>query len=318
MRRWLLRIFLLLFFILFILPFLIPLPETGVDPRTLASDGGQFVEVEGLDTYYIERGPEDGQAVLLVHGLGGSTFSWRDNLNALAEAGYHTIALDRPGFGLTEKTLDFDVSAPSQADFLAAFMDARGIDHAVLVGHSAGGGIIAHVALKYPERIDGLVFVDAALGGTGAPPFVGTLAGFAPFTRWIQIGARVLLTPERYGDTLASAYHDPALATEAVRAGYTKVLQTPNYDQAFAALIRDSGRNNFAKDRLGELDMPALLIWGRDDTWVRLASGEQLAEALPNDELIIYDNVGHLAMEEAPEQFNADVIAWLERLGEPG
>ncbi|MCA9906873.1 MAG: alpha/beta hydrolase, partial [Anaerolineae bacterium] len=201
---------------------------------------------------------------------------------------------------------------------LAAFMDARGIESAVLVGHSAGGGIIAYFALKYPERVAGLVFVDAALGGTGAPPFVGTLAGFAPFTRWIEIGARLLLTPERYGDLLASAYHDPALATEAVRAGYTKVLQTPNYDQAFAALVRDSGGNNFPKDRLGELDMPALLIWGRDDTWVRLASGEQLADALPNDALIIYDNVGHMTMEEAPEQFNADVIAWLEGLGEPG
>jgi len=318
MRRWLLRILLLLFIVIFIVPFLIPLNPTGVDPRTLASDGGQFVEVEGLDTYYVERGPDDGQALLLVHGLGGSTFSWRENIGALAEAGYRTIALDRPGFGLTEKTLDFDVSAPSQADFLAAFMDARGIDHAVLVGHSAGGGIIAHFALKYPGRVDGLIFVDGALGHPSAPPLVGTLAGFPPFTRWLQIAARIYLTPERYGDILSSAYADPALATEAVRAGYAKVLQTPNFDQALAALIRDSADNPVPLDRLSEIDMQALLIWGRADSWVPLANGEALADVLPKAELLVYDYVGHLPMEEAPEQFNTDVIAWLDGLGEAG
>ncbi|MCC6615562.1 MAG: alpha/beta fold hydrolase [Anaerolineae bacterium] len=318
MRRWLLRILLLLIIVIFIVPFLIPLNPTGVDPRTLASDGGQFVEVEGLDTYYVERGPDDGQPLLLVHGLGGSTFSWRDNIGPLAEAGYHVLALDRPGFGLTEKTLAFDVSAPSQADFLAAFMDARGIDHAVLIGHSAGGGIIAHFALKYPGRVDGLIFVDGALGHPSAPPIVGTLAGFAPFTRWLQIGARVYLTPERYGDMLASAYADPAFATEAVRAGYTKVLQTPNFDQALAALIRDSANNPVPLDRLSEIGMPSLLIWGREDTWVPLANGEALADALPNAELIVYEDAGHLPMEEAADQFNADVIGWLGRLGEAG
>ncbi len=318
MGRWLLRLFVVLIIIVLVLPFLIPLPASGTDPRALADDGGQFIEINGLDTYYVARGPTDGQPVILLHGLGGSTFSWRDNIDALAEAGYFTLAIDRPGFGLTEKTFDFNVSAPNQADFVAAFMDALTIDSAVLVGHSAGGGVIAHFALRYPQRVDGLVFVAGAVGSAGgAPPFVGTLISFPPFARWLQIGARLLLTPERYGDLLTSAYGDPSFANAEIRAGYAKVLQTPRWHEAFAALIRDSGGNAFPPERLPELSQPALLIWGRNDTWVPLTAGERLAEELPNDTLIVYDGIGHLPMEEDPDRFNADLITWLNELSAP-
>jgi pimeloyl-ACP methyl ester carboxylesterase len=313
LRLWLLRILLILLIVIFVVPLLIPLPTVGADPRTLADEDGRFVEVNGLDIYYIARGPTDGQPIMLLHGLGGSTFSWRDNLTPLADAGFRVVAFDRPPFGLTEKSNSVDVSAPAQADIAAGLMDRLGIESAIMVGHSAGGGVIAHFALQYPDRVDGLIFVAGAVGagGGGAPAAVGGALSFPSFNRWLRIGARALVTPEWYGNTLATAFHDQTQATEAVRAGYGRVLQVRDWDIGFAALLRDSSRNAFPEERLPELDMPSLLIWGRADTWVPLARGEALLAALPNATLTIYDDVGHLPAEEAPERFNADVIAWL-------
>jgi pimeloyl-ACP methyl ester carboxylesterase len=318
MRRWVLRILLVLLIVVFVVPLLIPLPEVGADPRTLADANGAFIEVDGIDAYYIAMGPETGPAVMLLHGLGGSTFSWRENMQPLAEAGYRVVAYDRPPFGLTEKAEGFDYGAPNQARFAARLMDALAINRAVMVGHSAGGGVIAQFALQYPDRVDGLVFVAGAVGvGGGAPPLVGSILGFPPITRWGRLAARLIVSPEWYGSTLASAYGASFEVTDAIKAGYTRVLQVRNWDAGLMALLRDSSQNAVPLDRLTALDMPALLIWGRDDTWVPLAVGERLAEILPDERLVIYDGVGHLPMEETPESFNVDVLEWLAAASEP-
>lgn len=317
--RWVLRIGLVLFIILFILPFLIPLPEVGADPRTLADTNGRFIEVNGLSTYYQEAGPADGRAVILLHGFGGSTVSWRENLNALAEAGYRVIAYDRPNFGLTEKRLETDVSAPAQARFAVALMDALNIQSAVLVGHSAGGAVISYFALEYPERVNGLVYVAGAVGSArGAPDGISDALMFPPFTRWFRIGARALLTPERYTSILESAYGAEYVVTSEVAEGYGRVLQSRNWDVGFVGIIRDSSRNIFPIERLAEITQPSLLIWGREDTWVPLEAGERLAAALENASLIVYDDTGHLPMEERPQQFNTDLVACLDALASSG
>ncbi len=83
-------------------PYLIP-AQYVTDPAALAEPDGFFVQVDGVRIYGRALGPEDGEPVLLVHGFGGSTFSWRHTLKALAEAGYRAIAFDRPPFGLSAK-----------------------------------------------------------------------------------------------------------------------------------------------------------------------------------------------------------------------
>ncbi len=313
--RWVLRILLFLFIFIFILPFLIPLPEIGADARTLADENGRFIEVDGLDTYYIEAGPADGQVLMLLHGFGGSTVSWRDNIQPLADAGYRVIAYDRPNFGLTEKRVETDVAAPAQAEFAMRLMDALNVESAVMVGHSAGGGVISFFALDYPERVDGLIYVAGAVGSAGgAPSGLSDVLMFPPFTRWFRIGARLLLTPERFNGLLGSAYGSDFVVTDEVQAGYGRVLSTRNWDEGFVGIIRDSARNTFPVERLPEITMPALLIWGAADSWVPLAAGERLEAALPNADLVIYEALGHLPMEEAPERFNQDVMDWISNL----
>ena len=299
-----------------LVPYLLRLPD-GADPATLADPDGAFAEVGGLRTYYLSSGPEDGTPVILLHGLGGSTFSWRENMDALAEAGYRAIALDRPGFGLTDKPLNFDYGHANQADFTVGFMDALGIEQAVLVGHSAGGSVIAHTAARHPERVRALVYVDGAVGDdTNRPEWVGGLVSFPPITRWVQVLAPVIVSPERFTDLLASAYGPEFTVTPEVDAGYARVLQTQDWQNGLVGLVRDASGNTLPRAEVASVDAPTLITWGELDTWIPLAQGEALRDLLPGAEWRTYPDAGHLPMEEAPDAFNRDLIAFLDTLPE--
>ncbi len=106
MKKWLIRIVVVLLILIFVVPFLIPMPTLGADPATFADADGRFITVSGLQTYVRESGDPAGVPVLLLHGWGASTFSWRDTIPALADAGYRVIAFDRPPYGLSAKTGD--------------------------------------------------------------------------------------------------------------------------------------------------------------------------------------------------------------------
>ena len=140
----------------FVLPYLLPLngPST-VDPTELIDPDGAFVQAGDTRMYYQKAGTGE-VPIVLVHGFGASSFSWRENLNPIAEAGYTVYAPDMRGFGLSDKSWDKSMSQDAQADRLKAFLDAQGIDRAVLAGNSMGGGIVTNFALRYPDRVRGL------------------------------------------------------------------------------------------------------------------------------------------------------------------
>ncbi|NTU76216.1 MAG: alpha/beta fold hydrolase, partial [Alphaproteobacteria bacterium] len=108
---------------------------------TLADPNGAFVQAGDTRMYYQKM--ENGDVpIVLVHGFGASSFSWRENLDPIADAGFTVYAPDMRGFGLSDKGWDKSMSQDAQADRLKAFMDAQGIDRAVLAGNSMGGGIV--------------------------------------------------------------------------------------------------------------------------------------------------------------------------------
>jgi pimeloyl-ACP methyl ester carboxylesterase len=330
MKRWvkiLLVILAALAFVVFVLPLLIPLPPDGVAAATLADEGGYFVDVNGLQTYVLETGPSDGPVVLLQHGFGGSTFSWREQMDALADAGFRAVAFDRPPYGLSAKTGELPLSQVEQAQFTAAFMDVMSFDAAALVGHSMGGGVIGQFAALYPDRVTALAFVDGAppvadgsesSGGRGGgllgvPSFVGGLLDFAPFQRWGQILLRTFLQPETFTNLQTSAYYDPADVTPEVAAGYQRQLQVEGWDEGMLTLFSNmnGGFAPLTPEQLSALTMPVAIFWGENDTWVPISAGERLRAVLPNADWFTYPQTGHLPMEEQPDLFNRDLLAFL-------
>lgn len=296
-------------------PFLAPAsPLEGTAPVTeLADAESRFVEVNNLMVHYKEMG--EGEPVfLLLHGFGASTFSWREVMEPLAAYG-RVVAFDRPAFGLTERPLTWEGDNPyapaAQVALAIGLLDRLDIEKAIWVGNSAGGTVAVNAALVHPERVEALVLVDAAIyTGGGAPPWIRPLLSTPQLDR---LGPLLVRSIGESGiDAIRRAWHNPDLLTEEILDGYRLPLRAENWDQALWMLTTASRQSELAP-RLGELSMPTLVVTGDDDRIVPTAQSIRLADDIPNAQLVVFPNCGHLPQEECPQPFLEAVIPFALR-----
>lgn len=306
-----------LLLLLIVGPFLVPVPPLAgtVPAADLADADSQFLDVSGLDIHLKTAG--SGEPVfILLHGFGATLYSWHAVMPALAEMGA-VIAFDRPAFGLTERPLRDEwqtnpYTPEAQSDLVIGLMDNLNIEQAVLVGNSAGGTIATDTALRYPERVQALVLVDAAIyTGGGAPAFVRPLLQTPQMNHLGPLIARASV--QQLAGGLDLAWHDPNNIPPETRAAYERPLQVDRWDEAFWELVAASRELKLA-DRLGELQMPVLVISGDDDRIVPLEDSLRLGEAIRGAETAVLPNCGHLPQEECPDAFMQAVIPFVEQL----
>lgn len=285
-------------------PFLVPVPplEDTVPPEQLADADSRFVEIEGLKVHYKTTG-EGEPTLILLHGFGASTFTWREVIEPLGDVGT-VIAFDRPAFGLTERPLSWEegenpYTPDAQVALLMGLMDQFGVADAVLVGNSAGGTVAVHAALTHPDRVAALVLVDAAIySGGGTPSWIRPLLQTPQAD---QLGPLLARQIEVRGDAfIEGAWHDPSKITPEIRSEYRRPLRAQNWDQALWELTKAS-RNLNLEERLGELTMPSLVITGDDDRVVPTEQSIRLARELPQAELVVIPDCGHVPHEECPK-----------------
>lgn len=302
--------------ILAIGPFLIPVPplEGTVPAEQLADPDSKFIEVNGLNVHYKTYG--GGEPVfILLHGFGASLFSWHEVTAPLAEYGT-VIAYDRPAFGLTERPMDWEGESPyspqSQVELVIGLMDALGIEKAILVGNSAGGTISMQAALQYPEHVQALILVDPAVyAGGGAPAWTRPILNTPQMNRIGPLISRQLQA--RGPEFIELAWHDPSKITPEIMEGYQKPLQVENWDKALWFLTVSSRESGLA-ERVGELTLPTLVITGDDDRIVPTEQSLKLADELPNAQLVVIPQCGHLPHEEHPDLFMQAVTEFLVTL----
>ena len=300
-------------FVVCVLPYLIPLGETQreVSPDGLVSEHGRFLDIDGVRIYVEEQNPESAQAtIVFIHGLGGSTFSWRHNVPFFVSQGYRVVTLDMKGFGLSSKDFKSDYSHPTQASLLAGVLARIGVDRAYFVGHSMGTSVMLHFAHLYPEKVMGLISVDGAVNLEGRFGHVSTLLNFGPFRRIGEVFLTHYLTRERVSKLLESAYHQDIVTAEIVD-GYYSRLVIGQWAQSLLAMTRDMSKNtiNFS---LEDMTFPMLILWGENDTWVKRENIDRWKEQIPGAEFHVILETGHMVMEENPELFNGAVLAFLE------
>lgn len=316
--RILLTLLLGLFLLLTVGPYLVPIPELEgtLPPEQLADPDSRFVEIEGITVHHKVMGQGEPLLVLL-HGFGSSLFSWREVMAPLADLGT-VVAFDRPAFGLTERlqvsewqgTNPYSIEA--QVQLTVGLMDELGAQRAILVGNSAGGSIAALTSLQFPERVQALILVSPAIyEGGGTPEWIRPLLRLPQVRRLGPLLVRWQVAQlER---ALPTAWHNPSKVTPEILQGYKKPLQVEGWDTAFWEFLSASRPAGVA-DQLDRLTMPVLVVTGDDDTWVPTELSVRLAAELPNAELAVIPDCGHVAQEECPEDFLEAAVGFLGRL----
>jgi pimeloyl-ACP methyl ester carboxylesterase len=265
--------------------------------------------------YFEEQG--HGSPVLLLHGLGESTFTWREIAPALA-ASHRVIALDLKGFGRSEKPDDGAYSAEDQAALVARFIVERGLDGLTIVGHSFGGTVALRAALAdgiaKTTRIRRIVVIGApALPRSTARYLDAVMAPVIPDTLASAVSAETLarmLLREAMGGSKS-----PAITDDLVE-GYAAPYREPAAMTAFLAtarsIVTEDGAETIAK-RYASLAQPALVIWCRKDPIVPLKAGRRLKAALPHAELTVLEGCHHLPQHERPQRLLKALTTFLKQ-----
>ena len=272
----------------------------------------QQVSIHGHEVGY-RRGGE-GPVVLLIHGIAGSSRTWKDVLPALA-AEYTVIAPDLLGHGESAKPMG-DYSLGAYASGLRDFLGVLGIPSATLVGQSFGGGVAMQLAYQHPECCERLVLVGS--GGLGREVSwllrAFTLPGvelvmpvlFPPFVRDRGNDVRHLL--HRIG--IRSVRMD-----EKWRA-YASLAESPNrhaFLRTLRSVIDSGGQSVSALDRIYlAAAVPTLIVWGDQDDIIPVAHAHAAHEAIPGSHLAIIEGAAHFVHAEQPDRFVEILTEFIE------
>lgn len=303
--------FLVALFILFsIVPYLIAVEEAGISREELVFSNSEFIQVDNTEVHYRKwPGINDlNKNVFLVHGLGASTFSWRYTAPVLQEKGFRVIAVDLPGFGLSERKIGLDHSAEARGELLWAMLEELFPGQQWnLVGHSMGGATVTAMALQKPEQTESVTLVAGALVPFESSPYT-SLLGYPPVGEWARIfSSRIITDEDRIEELLASAYGQQP--TEHELSGYFLPLNIANTTAMWPDLLRTAPGPMM--DQLYRIEMPVLCIWGEEDQWVPLEQGIEIDRQLPNSKLIVMEGEGHCPMETAPDRFDRKLAEFL-------
>ncbi len=273
----------------------------------------QLLDVRG-NTVYVETAGA-GEPILLVHGFGGSTYSWRSVMPALAQH-HRVVALDLYGFGYTERPRELArYTRRGQLRLMLDVMDALGIESAHVVGHSYGGGLVTTLAIRHPERVRSLVLVDST-----APNWSvlrrRKLAGVAPLS-WLFVRG-FALRPKLVRRALEHSWHEDGLVTDELVGQYTERLQIEGAVRAYRGLT--ASIESAAEDPLVGLQQvrqPTLVVWGEEDRLISVADGRLAASLVSGSRFVALPGTGHVPMEEQPEAFVRMLEAFFASLAAP-
>lgn len=298
-------------------PFAVPVPELDglVTEQEFIEPDSKFIEINGVDIHYKEAGVGD-RTFILLHPFGGSTYSWREVINEFAKYG-KVIAYDRPAFGLTERPMPEEWESnpygmKANVEILRELLDAFGVEKAVLVGNSAGGGVAVAFALEYPERVDELILVAPGVGGGRGPQFPAWALPLMWTPQMRHLGPLMMRDyQESLPRTVERGWFDQTKLTDEIRAKHLQILKVRNWDRALYELTFAPAYPEL-RPLLPQLTAPVLLISGQEDRLIRTWYVEAISTEMPDAKLEIIPQCGHVPQEECPTEFMKVVLKYLQ------
>jgi pimeloyl-ACP methyl ester carboxylesterase len=277
----------------------------------------EWIEVEGLRIHFLMAGHQDAAPVLLLHGGGydSAFLSYKQSIEPISQ--YHRVfAPDWPGYGQSEKP-KINYTTEYYVDFLEHFMDALGLEKAILVGISMGGAISLGFSLRWPQRVEKLVLVDSHGLGKEVPgrkmSYVMVRLPLLNKLVWAILGRSRRMTKW----SLRTVFHDPQVVSDTLVDEVFQVAKEPGVGQAWRSWqrseIRWSGLHTNFVDRLHTLTVPTLILHGAEDKYVPVSWAQRAHTLIQDSELCIFPECGHWLTREKPTEFNRAVLEFLAR-----
>jgi pimeloyl-ACP methyl ester carboxylesterase len=269
-----------------------------------------FIDVKGQLVHLRDVGPrDDPEPLVLIHGTSASLHTWEGWVKDLSPQ-HRVISFDLPGFGLTGPSASGDYHGDTYARFVLDLMDQLKVQRFAVAGNSLGGEVAWRTALMAPQRVTRLILVDAA-----GPDFqsdsmpIGFLVARVPVLNrifdWVLPRPMVLAS-------VRSVYGDPSRVTDALVERYYQLALREGNRRALVQRLQQSQRGQDA-ERIRELKLPTLILWGGRDKLVPPSVGRQFKQDIAGSELLVFDDLGHVPHEEDPARTVAPVQAFLHR-----
>jgi pimeloyl-ACP methyl ester carboxylesterase len=269
---------------------------------------GKFVDLEGHRTHYLKKG--NGDPLILLHGFFYDSYLWAENIDALAEK-FEVYVIDLWGFGYsTRELLDFGYEL--YAKQIRLFMDAMGIEKASLMGQSMGGGISIKFCVQNRDRVNSLVLVDAA-GLPNPLPLTGKIFNLPKVGEFLM----GLKTDKVRKKNLSDLWmYDAQKVTESYFENAMRFHKIKGSTEVIMKILRKEFFHTLSEEikQLGEMNVPSLLVWGKQDVAVPYHTGQKMHEILKGSQFEAINNAGHLPNYEHYELFNKLVLDFLSRI----
>jgi pimeloyl-ACP methyl ester carboxylesterase len=288
-------------------------PDVPVDELKArwARPPSRFIEVEGLQVHLRDEGPHDDPTpIVLLHGTSASLHTWEGWAQALRDK-RRVIRFDLPGFALTGPNRENDYSTDTYVRFVRGVVDQLGVQRFVVGGNSLGGQIAWSMAAAMPDRVAGLILVDAS----GYPPESMTVKQELP------LGFRLAMTPglrfltERtlprgvIDASVRNVYGDPSKVTPELVDQYFAMTLRQGNRKALGRRLEQGYTGNVAL--LKDIKAPTLVLWGGKDRLVPPEVAHRFARDIPGAKLVMFDDLGHVPQEEDPARTVAEVRRFL-------
>lgn len=285
----------------------------------LPSDGMMISTSEGA-IFALTAGRSGQPNVLFAHGTAAWSGLWRPTLDATAEAGFHATAFDMPPFGWSEHPTGGDFSRMKQAERVIALLEALGT-RPIIVAHSIGAGPMTEAVLQRPDLVSGLVIVAGAIALNSHEDPQELPVALRPDGLREYVTSATAANPWLTGTFLQQFIHVKAAATPERITMLQEPLQRQGYTAALNAWLPQLFETpvdalSTRSEHWRSLDLPVVLIWGREDNVTPPVQGEVLSALIPGARLILLDGVGHIPQIEAPEAFQAALIEALESISQ--
>ncbi|MFN5188840.1 MAG: alpha/beta fold hydrolase [Chitinophagia bacterium] len=267
-----------------------------------------FIDIDGVSVHYIMEGRiEDSLPIVFIHGTSASLHTW-DTLSSLLKNNKKIIRLDLPAFGLTGPNRLNQYNFNFYNQFLDEFLSKLNVTKCIVAGNSLGGSIAWNYAIASPNNVKQLILLDAS--GYPKKDEKGSLgfklAGIPVLNQALKHISPISLIRK----SLEDAFYNKSLVTEKMVQQYHDMLLREGNRAALLELFQHPMKADPAK--IKTITQPTLIIWGKQDQLISYKNAALFKQDIQNSQMLVLDNVGHIPMEEAPNQVVTAILGFIK------